>query len=83
MEKGRRKMKIVREKAPKMTEDFLFSFFSFLITFRKPLNFLEFFRGSTKLEISTRKKLKSHRAKSGKVTLAPLKKFSCYTLVVC
>ena len=48
------KMKNGRGKSTKKAEDFFFFFW--LVTFRKPLK--DF--GCTKIEISTRKKLKSH-----------------------
>ena len=47
-----------------------------LITFRKPL---KLFFWSSKMEISTEKKLKSHREKIGKSDFAPTpEKLPCY-----
>ena len=76
IKKGRRKWENVRGKGLKKAEDFfvLFCFvFVFVFHFQETT---ENFSGSTKMEISTGKKLKSHREKSGKVTLPPPWKIS-------
>ena len=72
--KQNKKMKEENEKCKgKRTENSWGPFFFLLFTFRKPL---KLFFGSTKMEISTRKRLKLHREKIGKSDFAVF--FFCY-----